>query len=143
MKSWCLCICIIGRGRGRGKRRFAPQGVWRSGGTGPDVDPVVWLPGTPKSFPRPPLPLPTQEVSSEGKPRKKDEFYLAEVHLMRGNLRERFDVFDTTPSSLHESSGAPTFYLVRASSTFRWWKAFTKHSEIQSAFLCRDLSSES
>lgn len=106
------------------------------------MDPVVWLPGAPKSFPRPPLPLPTQEVSSDGKPRKKDEFYLAEVCLMRGNLCERFEVFDTTPCSLHESFGAPTFNPVRASSTFHWWKAFTKHSEIQSEFLCRDLSSE-
>ena len=77
-----MSVCIIGRGRG--KRRFAPQGVWRSGGAGPDVEPVVWLPGAPKSFPRPPLPPPTQEVSSGGKPRKKDEYHLVEVRLARG-----------------------------------------------------------
>lgn len=62
---------------GKGKRRFAPQGVWRSGGGGPDVEPVVWLP---RVHQKAPIPLPQEGAEPQlQKPQQKDEYYLAEV----------------------------------------------------------------
>jgi intron-binding protein aquarius len=65
-------------GRGKGKRRFAPQGVWRSSGHGQDAEPVVWLAEGPQ---RPPIPRPQrQEPAGSGRAgRRKDEFHLAEL----------------------------------------------------------------
>ena len=149
-------------GRGKGKRRFAPQGVWRSGGTGPDVEPVVWLPGAPKSFPRPPLPSPSMDTGSGKKPRKKDEFYLAEVQLMSGNsARQRSSVLALTlvhmyvlksipehdfnpskriPCSWQGSSGGPTSLPTRGSSTVLLWTESTRHLGTPSECQCSDLS---
>lgn len=93
------CLACIS-GRGKGKRRFAPQGVWRSSGTGPDVEPMVWLPGTPKSFPRPPLPSPSMDAPSEKKSRKKDEYYLAEVRLMSSSSM-RPKIIHSSMTSVH------------------------------------------
>ena len=85
LAGYKLVVFHPGRGgAGKGKRRFAPQGVWRSGGVGADVDPVVWLP-RPGPAHRVPLP-PPQHGPQPKKPRQKDEFYLAEVQ--RDCLRE-------------------------------------------------------
>ena len=68
-------LLLAREGRGKGKRRFAPQGVWRSsGGSGQDVEPMVWLG---EGLQRPPIPQP-EKVAPEAK-RRKDEYHLAEV----------------------------------------------------------------
>ena len=72
-----LCDSLPGReGRGKGKRRFAPQGVWRSSSHTEDVEPVVWLA---EGVQRPPIPQPQQQTA--GRPRRKDEYHLAEVNI--------------------------------------------------------------
>lgn len=66
-------------GRGKGKRRFAPQGVWRSqsytGGT--DAEPLVWLPRPSQEVPLP-LPRASPQVPAHRR-RTRNEYYLAEV----------------------------------------------------------------
>ena len=68
-------LFLAREGRGKGKRRFAPQGVWRSSGHAEDLEPVVWLA---EGVQRPPIPQPQQGTA--GRPKRKDEFHLAEVH---------------------------------------------------------------
>lgn len=66
-------FAVAREGRGKGKRRFAPKGVWRSSSHAEDVEPMVMLPG---GMQRPPIPQPQEEV---GRPKRKDEYHLAEV----------------------------------------------------------------
>ena len=67
---------VAREGRGKGKRRFAPQGVWRSGSHAQEVEPVVWLA---EGGQRPPIPRPQQGPSGTRHSRRKDEYHLAEV----------------------------------------------------------------
>ena len=77
------CPFPVGReSRGKGKRRFAPQGVWRSGGHMSDAEPVVLLPGTVQ---RPTIPQPLHEAAGS-KARRKDEFHLAEVGSAKSRI---------------------------------------------------------
>lgn len=70
LAGYKLVVFHPGRGgAGKGKRRFAPQGVWRSGGVGADVDPVVWLP-RPGPAHRVPLPLPSTALSLRSRGRR-------------------------------------------------------------------------
>lgn len=67
-------FAVAREGRGKGKRRFAPKGVWRSSSHAEDVEPMVMLP---EGVQRPPIPQPQEKML--GRPKRKDEYHLAEV----------------------------------------------------------------
>ena len=78
-----VCTGVYGS-RGKGKRRFAPQGVWRSSELrGDSEQPLVFLQRPsllqwPSDMPMPSTTTPTH-ASPKVKGRNKDEFYLAEL----------------------------------------------------------------
>lgn len=72
-KIYFWSFAVAREGRGKGKRRFAPKGVWRSSGHVEDVEPMVMLP---EGMERPPIPQPQEML---GRPKRKDEYHLAEV----------------------------------------------------------------
>ncbi|KAL5463485.1 hypothetical protein EMCRGX_G032381 [Ephydatia muelleri] len=68
---------------GKGKRRFAPQGAWRSSSSGEDADPVVWLPPD-QHGERPHIPTAEAGASilaAAKKPKHKNQLYLAELAM--------------------------------------------------------------
>ena len=87
--SMCTSPRPVREGRGKGRRRFAPRGVWRSGGRAEEAEPVVLLA---EGGQRPPIPQP-QLGKAAPRPRRKDEFHLAEVRVSTCCRRSTNDIY--------------------------------------------------